>query len=140
MKENDGFRSRIERSRPKRRNRSNVDVFGSLGTGEARAIGRIRDVTEKGCRLLTDRKVKMGEVLPLHVQFPGFSQDFNFKVKVRWIDFAGEENLFEVGTQFVRTRKTDKILKNLLWELHSGNLPEIERKAGAASTRRFNRK
>ena len=77
---------------------------------------------------------------PLHVQLPGFSQDFNFKAQIQWVDYAGSANLFEVGAKFKLTTRTQKILKSLLWELHSGNLPEMERKPGVQSTRRFTRR
>ena len=137
MRPGDGFRRRVERSRPARSPRVNVDVFCSLGKASGRALGRIRDFTKDGCRIHTPRRVKVGETLPLHIQLPGFSQEFNFKVEVRWIDFAGKGNLYEIGARFVHTAKTQKILKDLLWELHSGNIPEMERKSGERSTQRF---
>ena len=58
-----------------------------------------------------------------------------FKVEVRWVDFASKSKLYDVGARFIHTPRSKKLLKDLLWELQSGNLPEMERKDGDPGTR-----
>ena len=140
MSPNSRLRRRIDRSKRLRSVRLEVDVFCELGTPPRQALGRIRDFNENGCRIHTPRHVRETETLPLRIQLPGFSQEFNFKVEVRWVDFAGKSNLYDVGVRFIHTPRSKKILKDLLWELQSGNLPEMERKVGVTETRRYRKR
>ena len=134
-----------------RRDRVNVDVFCELGIPPRRGLGRIRDFNQNGCMVHTPRQMRVTETLQLSIQLPGFSQEFKFKVEVRWIKVAGtpkrhysgkptlgrgEANLYHVGVKFLHTPSTYKVLKSLLWELQSGHIPEMERKKERSTRRR----
>ena len=145
------LRGRVDSGKRPRSDRVNVDVFCELGTPPRRALGRIRDLNQNGGMIHTPRQMRVTETLALSIQLPGFSQEFKFKVEVRWVDIAsksklyysgkpnlhaGESNLYHVGVRFIHTPSSYKTLKNLLWELQSGHLPEMERKDAVPGPRR----
>lgn len=121
---------------PRGKPRAKVDITCEIGGLKGAAIGQVRDLTEEGLRIFSPHNYAVGDRLGVTLQIPGFAQRFDFAVVVRRIDMAGMADLFELGCQFAHTGESAKLLKDLLWELHAGNLPEIQRKPGSKKTTR----
>ena len=45
----------------------------------------------------TPRQMRVTETLALSIQLPGFSQEFKFKVEVRWIDVGNKSKRYYSG-------------------------------------------
>jgi Tfp pilus assembly protein PilZ len=115
-----------------------VDV--EIGGAKGGAMGRARDITVEGIQIRSPHSYAVGERLAITLHIPKFAQHFDFVAKVAWVEPAGSMEEFQIGCTFVHTTESQKLLKNLLWELASGNIPEILRAPGKKTTRRDLRK
>lgn len=115
-----------------------VDV--EIGGAKGGTMGRAIDITVEGIQIRSPHAYAVGERLAITLHIPRFSQQFDFVAKVQWLDPAGSTEEFLIGCTFVHTQESLKLLKNLLWELASGNIPDILRTPGKKTTRRDVRK
>ena len=126
--------------RDKRQSRAPVDIRCEIGGLHGAAIGAVRDLSQGGCRIFCNKTVASGEKVALTILITGFATPFDFSAEVMWLDMAGSSDLYEIGLRFVHTPESFNQLRQLLWEMNSGNLPEVQRKRGAPKlTRRHNR-
>ena len=127
--------------REKRQARSPVDIKCEIGGIHGATIGKVRDLSQGGCRVFSRHTYSTGDKVAITILIAGFATPFDFTAQVKWLDMAGSTDLYEIGLHFIHTPESFNQLKQLLWEMHSGNLPEVQRRRGAPKlTRRFNRR
>lgn len=126
--------------RPRKGARIPVAVDVEIGGVKGGAMGRALDITVEGIKIRSPHSYGVGTRLALTLHIPGFAQHFDFAAEVKWVEPAGSFEEFHLGCSFVHTTESHALLKNLLWELASGNLPEIQRVPGKKTTRRDTRK
>jgi Tfp pilus assembly protein PilZ len=125
---------------PRDKPRDKVDAICKLTGSRGRTLARVRDLTEGGFRIFSPKAYEVGDELAVELLIPGFTELQDFKAEVRWIDMAGSESIYEIGCAFLLTPKSRQTLQNLLWEFHSGNVTELQRKPDAKKTIRHVRK
>lgn len=137
-----GIRRRVKPSAgvPRGKPRSKVDAICKITGSRGATMGRVRDLTEDGFRIFSPKSYEVGDVVAVELLIPGFTDLRDFKARIRWVDMAGSGEIYEIGCEFIHTAKTSRILKDLVWEYHSGNVSELQRKPGAKSTIRYVRK
>lgn len=133
----DGIHRRYK-TLPKNRTRlrMGVRVDVEIGGMKGAAVGRAVDLTEEGIQVRSPHNYGVGERLALSLHIPQFAPQFDFVATVMWIEPAGSTDEFLLGCRFLHTPESHKLLKNLLWEISTGNLPEIQRTPGQKTTRR----
>lgn len=120
--------------REKRQKRAPVDIKCEIGGIHGGAIGKVRDLSQGGCRVFSPHSYATGDKVALTVLIEGFATPFDFTAEVKWLDMAGSGDLYEIGLRFHHTPETYNLLRQLLWEMNSGNLPEVQRKPGRGPT------
>lgn len=113
--------------RPRKGARVPIAVDVEMGGAKGPAMARAIDLTVEGIKIRAPHSYSVGDRLALTLHIPGFAQEFRFASEVKWVDPAGSMEEFHLGCAFHHTAESQKLLKNLLWELASGNLPEILR-------------
>jgi hypothetical protein len=132
------FRSRSEAQRIAARDK--VEFECEVGGTQGACLGQVRDITEDGCRIVCPHQYSEGDMLAVTFLIPSFSQRFDFVAKVMRVDFAADGKLYEFGCKLIHTPSSRKLLKELIWQLHQGNVPEIQRKPDGKSTTRHIKK
>lgn len=132
------FRTREEAQRVVPRDK--VEFECEVGGTQGACVGQVRDVTEDGCRIFCPHNYTDGDMLAVTFVIPSFSQRFDFVAKVMRTDFAADGKLYELGCKLIHTPSSRKLLKELIWQLHQGNVPEIQRKPGGKTTTRHIKK
>lgn len=113
--------------RPRRDPRLLTDIETEI-RGARRHDGRARDLSVGGLRVrLPDSHVVVGERLGVTLRVVGLVA-MAFAAEVRWVRRHEIGLGCDAGLEFDHTPDSRRLLQQLLWELQSGNVPEVERR------------
>ena len=132
-----GFNRRYKPT-PKGRKAQRIPVAldVEIGGEKGGTIGRVIDLTVNGIQIRSPHNYGVGSRVALSLLIPKFAPGLDFVAEIKWIDPAGTTDEFLMGCNFVHTPESYGLLKNLVWEIASGNLAEILRVPGRDTRRK----
>jgi hypothetical protein len=137
MREGEGLKDLlkgIEGALPERRlARQPVTLPVALDLGAERITGEGRDLSEHGVRVRTPFALQVGRRVAIDLAPPDAREPIRFDAVVRWA--RHEEHGHVAGIEFIRASGPRERLREMLFALAEGSLPELRRSGG--TTRRM---
>ena len=121
-----------------RERRQRVDIPCELASVGRVDMGRVRDLSTGGCRLLSPHLGSDEDRLMISISVPGLLPEVQVMAETRWSDLTPNRNLYFLGCRFLHAEQSQALIRKLLEAIETKRLPDLERKPGD-QTRRFRR-